>query len=141
MWLSKKLTKYVITLIVLILLSGNVLCLQIKNSYENPRSYYDVQIIMISRMYDSIEIDGYHSLNQGFGFDDKITFSDSNKICLFGLFIISNETETLEYNTGGGWIHSKIEIFDYNGWMVCQHKGFHLLMFGISEMITITTYR
>ena len=32
-------------------------------AYENPRYHYDVKIILISRVFGSIEIDGYHNSN------------------------------------------------------------------------------
>ena len=141
-YLSKKiLFKYAIWLIVLLMFSSNVLCYSINSDDQNPRSYKDVKIIMISRMYDSVEIEGYHSLNEGSGYDDKIILQESNKIRLFGLFIIYNETGTLEYSNAGGWIHSKIEIFGYDGYMSGQHNNHHVLMFGDCEMVTIISYR
>ena len=141
-YLSKKiLVSCAIAFIVLLIFSNNALCFTISTNDQNPRSYEDVKIVMISRMYSSVEIDGHHNSNQGFGYDDKITLQDSNMIRLFGLFIIYNETGRLEYSNSGGWIHSKIEIFGYDGYMTGQHDNRHLLMFGSCEMVTITSYR
>jgi hypothetical protein len=136
-----KLCQYAFGLIIIIIISNNVLSYSTSTYYDNPRSYYDVKIIMISRMYDSINIDGFHSLNEGLGYDDEIILQDSNKIRLFGLFIVYNETTTFENNKAGGWIHSKIEIFNYNGWMIGQNENQHLIMIGDCEIVKITSYR
>lgn len=141
-YLSKKiLLKYAICFIVLLMISSNVLCYPINSNDQNSRSYDHVKIVMISRMYDSVVIEGYHSLNEGFGYDDEIIFQESNSIRLFGLFILYNETGTLEYSNAGGWIHSKIEIFGYEGYMFGQNNNHHVLIFGDCETVNITSYR
>lgn len=137
----KMVGKYAIVFIFFTMISTDALGYSIDISDENPRSYNDVKIFIISRMYDSIGIDGYHSLNNGHGYDDIIILQDSNRIRLFGLLVIYNDTGTIEFNHGGGWINSKIEIFDYDGWMAGQDTNYHVIMFGECETITITSYR
>ena len=133
--------KYTILFIFLSVISSIVAGFSIDSTDENPRSYNDVKIFIISRMYDYIGINGYHNLNKGYGYDDSITLKDSNRIRLFGLLIIYNETGLIEFNHGGGWIHSRIEIFGYDGWMAGQNTGYHVIMFGDCETINIISYR
>jgi hypothetical protein len=92
-------------------------------------------------MFDTIEIDGYHDLNEGFGFDDSILLKRAVRIRLFGLLIIYNNSEILEKNNHGGWIHTNIEMTRYSGWMVNQHNNKHLIMIGECDIIKITTGR
>jgi len=110
------------------LVRGSILCLLlllclgyqpiIADGNENPRYHYDVKIILISRVFESIEIDGYHNLNEGLGYDENIKLKEANRLCYFGLLLIYNGSETLELNKVGGWIHTNIEITGYSGWMV-----------------------
>ena len=111
------------------------------NTSSNPRIYTDVHFILITNVYASIEIDGYHSIKEGYGNDDIITFQESNRIRYFGVLIIHNGSDILESNRVGGWIHTKIEVINYNGWMVDQNSNQHLKMLGFCEEIIITSYR
>jgi len=112
----------------------------------NPRYYYDVKILMMSRMYESIEIDGFHNYNYGNGHDDNIALRDSNRIYTIGILIIWDDSEIKEFSLHGGWVHTRIEIFDYDGWMSGQDKTTILNMiplkiYGHCDEIKITAYR
>ena len=113
----------------------------IADENENPRYHHNVKIILISRVFNAIEIDGYHSNNVGLGYDKNIILIDSNRIHLIGFLLIYNESVVLEQNNHGGWIHSKIEINGYTGWMKNQNSNHHLKMFGLCDEIIITSYR
>jgi hypothetical protein len=106
----------------------------------NPRTYHGVKILLISNMYESILIDGYHNTNQGNGNDTTVTLQQSNKFHL-GIFLLWNESTLFVKNILGGWIHSRIEIVDYNGWMSDQYSRQHLKMFGYCGNVTIISYR
>jgi len=112
------------------------------NSFKGTyKYYYDVNILMISKLYESIEIDGFHQSNSGKGHDKKITLQDANKILTLGIAIIWNDTEIKEWAFNGGWWHTKVEIFNYYGWIVCQSELYRMKMFGDCEKIKITVYR
>ena len=149
---KKRLSKYAIGLIILMITT------QITSGYSsetieqcslftqtisanNPKIYNDVKILMISRMYDSIEIDGFHNYNYGNGHDDNIALRDSNRIYIIGILVIWDDSEIKEFNLLGGWVHTRIEIFDYDGWMSGQDTLSHLKMFGNCKTIKITVYR
>jgi hypothetical protein len=100
-----------------------------------------VKIILISRVFGSIEIDGYHNSNEGLGYDENIKLENANWIRLFGYLLIYDESEVLEKNNHGGWIHTNIEITGYSGWMVNQHDNKHILMIGDCEIVKLTTGR
>ena len=106
----------------------------------NPRTYYGVHILMISKMYESILIDGYHHANEGNGHDTSVILQQSNRFCL-GMFLLWNESTLIEGNCLGGWIHSKINITEFNGWMRDQDSRQHLKMIGYCGNVTITSYR
>ena len=108
---------------------------------SNPRSYTDVHFLLISKVYSSIEITGDHSINEGYGYDNTITLQESDSIRLVGVLLIHNGQDILESNRVGGWIHTKIEVINYNGWMVDQNSNQHLKMLGFCNEIIITTYR
>ena len=108
----------------------------LNNDNQNQRYeifYYDVNIFMISKLYQSIEIHGFHETNSGKGHDDKITLQDANKILTLGMLVIWDNSGTKEFVFNGGWINTKLEIFDYDGWMSGQNTSFRLKMFGHSE--------
>jgi len=131
------------------LVVGSIVCLflicsfsfQPAIAYENPRYHYDVKIILISRVFGSIEIDGYHNSNEGLGYDENIKLEDANWIRLFGYLLIYNESDVLEQNNMGGWIHTNIEISGYSGWMINQFDNNHLMMIGNCDIIKLTTGR
>ena len=108
---------------------------------ENPRYHYDVKIILISKVFDTIEIDGYHNLNEGLGYDKNIQLKGANWLRLIGLLLIYNESEVLEKNNNGGWIHTNIEITGYSDWMVNQHDNKHVIMIDNCGIIKLTTVR
>jgi hypothetical protein len=132
-----------------ILVGGSIACLflicclnfQPITANENPRYYYNVKIILISRVYNSIKVEGYHNSNEGLGYDENIKLYDSNWIRLFGLLIIYNESDVLEQSNIGGWLHTKIEILNYSGWMKNQFDNKHLIMIGDCDTVILTTYR
>lgn len=109
-------------------------------SDTNPRTYYGVHLLMISNMYESILIDGYHHANEGNGQDSTVTLQQSNRFHL-GLFVLWNESTLIDGNHFGGWIHTKIDITDFNGWISDQNSRQHLKMLGYCGNVTITTYR
>ena len=111
---------------------------QLENT--NPRTYYRVHLLMISNMYESILIDGYHHANEGNGQDSTVTLQQSNRFHL-GLFVLWNESTLIDGNHFGGWIHTKIDITDFNGWISDQNSRQHLKMLGYCGNVTITTYR
>jgi hypothetical protein len=114
------------------------------NGQQNLRTeeiYYDVNIFMISKLYESIEINGFHETHNGKGHDDKITLRDANKFFTIGILIIWDDSDTKEFVFNGGWINTKLEIFDYDGWMSGQNTLFRLKMLGHSEKIIKTIYR
>ena len=121
--------------------SSNALCYPINNINENPRYHYDVKIILISRVFESIEIDGYHNEYEGLGYDENIKLKEANRLCYFGLLLIYNGSETLELNKVGGWIHTNIEITGYSGWMVNQHNNNHVILIGDCDIVKLTTVR
>lgn len=133
------------------LIGGSILCLLllcdlyyqplIADEYENPRYHYDVKIILISRVFDSIEIDGYHNEYGGLGYDENIKFEDANWIRLFGFLLIYDDSEVLEQNNQGGWIHTNIEITGYSGWMLNQHNNNHVILIGDCDIVKLTTGR
>ena len=111
---------------------------QLENA--NPRTYYRVHLLMISNMYESILIDGYHDANEGNGQDSTVTLQQSNRFHL-GLFVLWNESTLIDGNHFGGWIHTKIDITDFNGWISDQNSRQPLKMLGYCGNVTITTYR
>lgn len=131
------------------LVGGSILCLLVLSclsfqpitANENPRYHYDVKIILISRVFGSIQIDGYHNSNEGLGYDENIKLEDANWIRLVGLLLIYNESDVLEQNNMGGWIHTNIEISGYSGWMKNQFDNNHLFMIGDCDIIKLTTGR
>lgn len=131
------------------LVGGTIVCLllfcclsfQPITAYENPRYHYDVKIILISRVFGSIEIDGYHNSNEGLGYDENIRLEDANWIRLFGYLLIYNDSDVLEQNNMGGWIHTNIEISGYSGWMMNQFNKNYLIMIGDCDIIKLTTGR
>ena len=132
-------------------IGGSILCLlllfilsyQPLYAYENenPRYHHNVKIVLISRVFNTIETDGFHNKYNGLGFDENIILKDSNRIRLMGFLLIYNESMVLEKNNHGGWIHTKIEINGYTGWMKNQNSNYHLKMFGLCDEIIITSYR
>lgn len=149
---KKRLSKYAIGLIILMITtqitsgysSGTIKQCSLFTqtiSANNPKIYNDVKILMISRMYESIEIDGFHNYNYGNGHDDNIALRDSNRIYIIGILVIWDDSEIKEFSLRGGWVHTKIEIFDYDGWMSGQDTLSHLRMFGNCKTIEITVYR
>jgi hypothetical protein len=108
---------------------------------ENPRYYSNVNIIVISRIFDTIYIDGFHNISTGFGFDESISLKGANNPRLLGLFLIYNDTNLLEEEKHGGWLHTTIQISNFSGWIKNQHNNFHLIMFGECEQVKLTTYR
>ena len=142
--MKKKIIIFVTSLLIcLILVMPHIIGDNIiqNNTNSNPRIYTDVHFMLVTNMYESIEIDGYHNLEDGYGYDDNIILQDSNMPRLFGILLIHNESDILESNRFGGWIHSKIEIIDYNGWMTDQNSNQHLKMLGFCDKILITSYR
>ena len=142
--MKNKIILFIISIVIcLILLSPQMLGGKNipNNTISDPRIYSDVHFILITNVYASIEIDGYHNLKEGYGNDDIITLQESNKIRLFGALIIHNGSDILESNRVGGWIHSKIEVINYHGWMADQNSNQHLKMLGFCNEIIITTYR
>jgi hypothetical protein len=103
--------------------------------------YYDVHILMISKLYETIEIDGFHHSSFGEGHDDKITLQDANKIFTFGIAIIWNDSEIQDWAFNGGWVHTKLEIFNYYGWISCQNGISRMKMYGDCKLIKKTIYR
>lgn len=98
--------------------------------------YYNVSLFAISLLYSSD--------------------TDNNTIHLtydsiFGLlpppigeFVVYNETGTLKYSRGGGWIHSIITIYNYEGqfiWLRLFKHCHFLYMSGNCSKICIRTYR
>ena len=134
-----------------ILFGGSIICLLllcflsyqplIADEDENPRYHYDVKIILISRVFDSIEIDGYHNEYEGLGYDDIIKLKNANRLYLFGLLLIYDESKVLEHSNRGGWIHTNIEITGYSGWIVNQHNNNHVVMIGDCDIVKLTTGR
>jgi hypothetical protein len=108
---------------------------------ENPRYYYNVNIIVISRVFDTICIDGFYNISTKFGFDESISLEGANNPRFLGLFLIYNDTNLLEEEKHGGWIHTSIEISNFSGWIKNQHNNFHLMMFGECERVKLITYR
>ncbi len=108
---------------------------------ENPRYHYNANIILISRVFDSIHINGYHNNHTGFGFDDLISLKQANNSRIIGLLLIYNDTLILEKELHGGWIHTLIDITNFSGWIKNQHNNLHVMMFGECEIIKLTTYR
>ncbi|MFE3845531.1 hypothetical protein ACFL1L_01550 [Thermoplasmatota archaeon] len=133
------------------LVIGGILCLLLLCSLscqpaiaygnENPRYHYDVKIILVSRVFDNIEIDGFHNSDEGLGYDNTIKLDEANWIRLFGLLLIYNESDVLEQNNHGGWIHTNIEITGYSGWMLNQYNNNHVVMIGDCEIVKLTTGR
>lgn len=116
----------------------------LNNDIQNLKTeeiYYDVSIFMISKLYESIEIDGFHEAQSGKGHDEKITLEDANKILTLGILIIWDGSEIIERVFNGGWIHTKLEIFDYEGWMSGQNEFIRVKMFGHCGKIIKTVYR
>jgi len=116
----------------------------LNNDNQNQRYevfYYNVDIFMISKLYESIEIDGFHETNSGKGHDEKITLEDANKFLTLGILIIWDDKDTKEFVFNGGWIHTKLEIFDYDGWMSGQSESIRLKMLGHCDKIIKTVYR
>ena len=100
-----------------------------------------MKIILISRVFESIEIDGYHNEYEGLGYDENIKLKEANRLCYFGLLLIYNGSETLELNKVGGWIHTNIEITGYSGWMTNQHNNNHVILIGDCDIVKLTTGR
>ena len=112
------------------------------NSYTTTyKYYYDVKILMISKLYESIETDGFHHSNSGMGHDDKITLQDANRFLTLGIAIIWDDSGIKEWAFNGGWWHTKLEIFNYYGWISCQNEKYRMKMFGDCERIKKTVYR
>jgi hypothetical protein len=107
-------------------------------STNNPRTYYNVSILVISR-YGSIDIDGFHESHFGFGHDEKITLSKAG-LYTPGIFAIWDSSGLKEICLGGGWMNTIVEIFDYDGWMSFQNIHYPV-MFGHCEKIKLTSYR
>ena len=128
---------------------GIILCLSLLcdlshqplQAYENPRYHYDVKIILISKLFDSIVINGFHNEHIGWGHDDLIKLEEANRIRIFGYLQIFNDSMVLEHNNHGGWIHTNIEITGYSGWMTNQHDNKHIIMIGECETVMLTTGR
>ena len=133
-----------------ILFRGGIICLlllcclnyqPVIADNENPRYHYDVKIMLISRIFESIEIDGYHDEFEGYGNDDLIDLKEANRICIVGFLLIYNDSGVLEQNYHGGWIHTNIEITGFLGWMINQHNNNHVLMIGNCDIVKLTTGR
>ena len=103
--------------------------------------YNDVNILMISKLYESINIEGVHDSQSGQGYDEKITFEEANNLFTIGIAIIWDKNEIHKWGFNGGWIHTKLEIFEYNGWMSGHHQSPRVKLIGHCEMINITVYR
>ena len=127
--------------VVILLISCINFQLSLADANENPRYHYDVNIILISRVFDTISINGFHNTGVGFGFDDSISLKEANNPRIFGVLLIYNDTQILEKNYHGGWIHTHIEISNFSGWITNQQNNLHLMMFGECEIVKLTTYR
>jgi hypothetical protein len=109
----------------------------------NPRYYYDATILLISRVYKITEIDGFHDTHLGKGYDNKITLYGEH-FWPVHIFIIWVDSEIVHRRKGG--INTKLELFDYEGWMFGQDKTTILNMtplkiYGHCDEIKITVYR
>lgn len=130
---------------------GSILCLlllcclsyqpAIAYENENPRYHYNVKIIMITKLFDSILINGFHDEHIGWGYDELIKLEEANKLRIFGYLQIFNDSTVLEYNNHGGWIHTNIEITGFTGFMMNQNTNFHVMIVGECEMVKLTTGR
>ena len=133
------------------LVGGSILCMFLicciscqpifANVNENPRYHYDVKIILISKVFDSIIIDGFHDELEGWGYDDTIKLEEANLMRLFGYLQIFNDSMVLEKNHMGGWINTNIEITGFSGFMKNQHSLPHLFIIGHCNIVKITTFR
>ena len=108
---------------------------------DNPRYHYDVKIVLISKVFDTITIDGFHNQHEGWGYDNSIELEEANWIRLFGFLQIYNDSMTLEKNYHGGWIHTNIEITGFSGWMMNQHSNPHVIMIGTCDIVKLTAGR
>lgn len=133
------------------LFGGSILCMFlifsiscqpiIADVNENPRYHYNVKIILISKVFDSIVIDGFHDENEGWGYDDTIELEEANWIRLFGYLQIFNDSMVLEKNYMGGWINTNIEITGFSGFMMNQYTNHHVLIVGDCDIVKITVGR
>jgi hypothetical protein len=104
-------------------------------------SYEDVNILMISKLYQTIIINGDHNSSSGKGHDSKITFQNANALYTIGILIIWDDEGIIDWVSNGGWIHTKLVIFNYDGWMSGQFGNFRLKLIGHCELINKTVYR
>ena len=103
--------------------------------------YYDVNVLMVSKLYESVEIEGDHSSESGLGFDQKITMEEANKLFTIGIAIIWDTSDIHKWGLNGGWIHTKVEIYNYTGWISGHLQTSRVKLIGHCEMINITIYR
>lgn len=128
---------------IFLLLLMNSLCFQPSQAdeNENPRYHHDVKLIIISRVFDSIEINGFHDENNGIGFDELIQLEEANSPRLFGFLKIYNDSIVFEQNYHGGWIHTNIEINGFSGFMINQHTKKHVIIIGTCDLVSLTSGR
>ena len=128
-------------IVIILLISCTYYQPSIAEEIENPRYHYHTKIILISRVFESITINGYHNNSTGFGFDESITLKEANNPRIIGLLLIFNDTQILEKNYHGGWIHTHIEITNFSGFIKNQQNILHVCIFGECEIIKLTAGR
>ena len=108
----------------------------------NPRYFYDVDVLVISRQFDITELNGFHETQKGNGIDAKITLFGEH-LSPINFFIIWDNSVIVH---SGGGINVKIELFNYDGWMFGHTSTTILLkiplkMYGHSDEVKVTIYR
>jgi hypothetical protein len=113
-------------------------------STNNPRTYYNVNITIMSGFCRSVHVDGFHKWFLGYGNDTEIKLKG---FLLFpGLWwpliskiIVENDSGIL-LEDDLIYVRS-IDIFNYSGWMSGHHLHFLLLVKGHCDKIAIYGYR
>jgi hypothetical protein len=123
-----------------IVVTAVLLAIPLTVTAETSRYYYDATLLLISRGYSIIDINGSHEVKSGQGHDDKVTLHGHR--LGFHLFIIETSSQKIHE----ACIYSKVELFNYDGWMF-GHDQLTLLnkiplkLYGHCEKIKITVYR
>ena len=118
------------------------LCCQplVADDTNDTRTYEDVNIILISRMFLDMHINGFHNENEGLGYDEYVELKDANRLSLFGLILIYDDSRILEQWERGGSIHMNIKITGYGGWMFNQETNKHWIMFGTCDVLDVWSH-
>ena len=132
------------------MLVGSIICLLllcslsyqplIADDTNGWRTYEDVHIILISRKFMDKTIIGFHLTNEGLGYDEYVELSDADRLPIFGFILIYDDTRVWEKYERGGYVHMKIRINGYGGWMFNQHTNKHWIMFGDCDILEVWSH-